>query len=347
MNQKKIMTSAVLSLTLLLTTPSAFATDNKNNFFIDEKGNMTPYSQEFEDSLDKTAILMAVEDGLSMESDVDCSIVRSTVDGGFEVSDDGGETWQPIADDGFYSNADGFEWKTVTIEDREADIARCKAEMEDEEFMKMMEELNDFTRQDMENLIKMYEQDIEAIKNGAEIQVGTSETGESMCMGTDPASIMTVTAVGAVFVDDETGKSIEYEAQTLEELKVKLEQAVKDGEITKEGMDDVIKDIEDGRNGPAEHYEVLPTACLDGGFEESGTASDVMKQYEVFGVTFESSHSYLGNIYYNGELVKSFTDKAPDGSTLFVSSKDGGEIALQTIYDDSGELVGVEKISVA
>ena len=168
MNQKKIMTSAVLSLTLLLTTPSAFATDNKNNFFIDEKGNMTPYSQEFEDSLDKTAILMAVEDGLSMESDVDCSIVRSTVDGGFEVSDDGGETWQPIADDGFYSNADGFEWKTVTIEDREADIARCKAEMEDEEFMKMMEELNDFTRQDMENLIKMYEQDIEAIKNGAD-----------------------------------------------------------------------------------------------------------------------------------------------------------------------------------
>ena len=61
-------------------------------------------------------------------------------------------------------------------------------------------------------------------------------------------------------------------------------------------------------------------------------------------MTFESSHSYLGNIYYNGELIKSLSDTKPNGSTLFVSSKDGGEIKLQTIYDTKGNLIGVKKI---
>ena len=219
--------------------------------------------------------------------------------------------------------------------------------MKDEEFMKMMLNLNDFTKNDMENLIKHCEQQINDIKNGAIIQIGSSEdvaviTGSSTDLEQD--TIITTTAVGAVFVDDETGSSFHYETKNLEQLKSRLEKAVKDGEITKENIDKVILDIENNRNMSA-NFEAVPADLTKyGDFDEFTTLFDEMKNYEEFGVTFESSHSYLGNIYYNGELIKSLSDTKPNGSTLFVSSKDGGEIKLQTIYDEKGNLIGVKKI---
>jgi YD repeat-containing protein len=41
-------------------------------------------------------------------------------------------------------------------------------------------------------------------------------------------------------------------------------------------------------------------------------------------------------------LVKSFIDEKPNGGVLFVSSSDGGNINVRTVYDEKGKLTGVE-----
>ncbi len=346
-NKKQIICAAfILSLLATASTATTFATQNSQDVFIDEKGNITPWSQQLEGKLDKTAINHAHEINSTLPNINDLSLIRN-VNGKMETSNDYGKSWGVVADDGFYHVDDTLVWKTLTVEDLKKSIAECKDEMKDKEFMKMMLELNDFTKNDMENLIKNYEQQIEDIKNGAIIKTGTSKDGSVLIANNiekDPVNIMFATAVGAVFVDDETGSSFQYETKNLEQLKVRLEKAVKDGEITKENMDKVILEIENNRNMSA-NFEAVPTDLTKyGDFDEFTTLFDEMKNYEEFGVTFESSHSYLGNIYYNGELIKSLSDIKPNGSTLFVSSKDGGEIELQTIYDTKDNLIGVKKI---
>ena len=50
----------------------------------------------------------------------------------------------------------------------------------------------------------------------------------------------------------------------------------------------------------------------------------------------------MGNIYYNNQLVKTFIDKNKQGDVFTLSSEDGGEIVVHTVYDKKGNLTGVE-----
>lgn len=80
------------------------------------------------------------------------------------------------------------------------------------------------------------------------------------------------------------------------------------------------------------------------GFSNSndGTSfAEVMKKYAEFGIRYESGDG-LGNIYYNNQLVKTFIDKNKQGDVFTLSSEDGGEIVVHTVYDKKGNLTGVE-----
>lgn len=67
----------------------------------------------------------------------------------------------------------------------------------------------------------------------------------------------------------------------------------------------------------------------------------MMKKYAKFGISYESGPG-LGNIYYNGQLVKTFIDENKQGDVFTLSSEDGGEIVVYTVYDKSGNLTGIK-----
>lgn len=69
--------------------------------------------------------------------------------------------------------------------------------------------------------------------------------------------------------------------------------------------------------------------------------AELMKKYAEFGIRYESGDG-LGNIYYNNQLVKTFIDKNKQGDVFTLSSEDGGEIVVHTVYDKNGNLTGVE-----
>ncbi len=63
-----------------------------------------------------------------------------------------------------------------------------------------------------------------------------------------------------------------------------------------------------------------------------------------FGIEYkEQEGSGIGNVYYNGQLVKTFADKNKDGRVFTFQSVDGGEIVVHTVYDENGKLIGMEK----
>lgn len=87
-----------------------------------------------------------------------------------------------------------------------------------------------------------------------------------------------------------------------------------------------------------------PSTTTASGFSNSndGTSfAEVMKKYAEFGIRYESSDG-LGNIYYNNQLVKTFIDKNKQGDVFTLSSEDGGEIVVYTVYDKSGNLTGIK-----
>lgn len=87
-----------------------------------------------------------------------------------------------------------------------------------------------------------------------------------------------------------------------------------------------------------------PSTATASGFSNSndGTSfAEVMKKYAEFGIRYESGDG-LGNIYYNNQLVKTFIDKNKQGDVFTLSSEDGGEIVVYTVYDKSGNLTGIK-----
>ena len=102
MKNKKQIICAAFILTLLATasTTTTFATQNSQDVFIDEKGNITPWSQQLEDKLDKTAINHAHEINSTIPNVNDLSLIRN-VNGKMETSNDYGKSWGVVADDGF------------------------------------------------------------------------------------------------------------------------------------------------------------------------------------------------------------------------------------------------------
>lgn len=87
-----------------------------------------------------------------------------------------------------------------------------------------------------------------------------------------------------------------------------------------------------------------PSTTTLSGFSNpnDGTSfAELMKKYAKFGISYESGPG-LGNIYYNGQLVKTFIDKNKQGDVFTLSSEDGGEIVVYTVYDKSGNLTGIK-----
>ncbi|MCI7472879.1 MAG: M56 family metallopeptidase [Clostridiales bacterium] len=87
-----------------------------------------------------------------------------------------------------------------------------------------------------------------------------------------------------------------------------------------------------------------PSTTTASGFSNpnDGTSfAELMKKYAEFGIRYESGDG-TGNIYYNNQLVKTFVDENKQGDVFTLSSEDGGEIVVYTIYDKNGTLTGVK-----
>ena len=73
--------------------------------------------------------------------------------------------------------------------------------------------------------------------------------------------------------------------------------------------------------------------------------ADRFAKYKEFGIEYVEAEnaSGVGNIYYNGKLVKYFLDLSPSGDVFTFQSTDGGSINVQTIYEND-KIVGVEEM---
>lgn len=75
------------------------------------------------------------------------------------------------------------------------------------------------------------------------------------------------------------------------------------------------------------------------------TFAERFAAYKEYGIEYVEAQDGIGNVYYNGQLVNTFTDKSPNGGTFSFHSTDGGEIRVQAIYDAEGKLAGMEVIN--
>lgn len=94
-------------------------------------------------------------------------------------------------------------------------------------------------------------------------------------------------------------------------------------------------------SGTAETVEI--------GVEQGMTFAQRFEKYAPFGITYEGIEgSGVGCVYYNGQLVRSFIDLTPEGGAFtFTSAKqdDVAGIAVKTVYDDNGNLTGIETVT--
>lgn len=81
------------------------------------------------------------------------------------------------------------------------------------------------------------------------------------------------------------------------------------------------------------------------GNSEAGGRSfeEVFEPYKKYGVEYREENGER-KLYFNGTAVSKFLDLSPDGGIYVFSSDGGGEISVQTKYNDQGALVGVEEI---
>lgn len=89
----------------------------------------------------------------------------------------------------------------------------------------------------------------------------------------------------------------------------------------------------------------MQDAYADAEESEPGRAfPEMLREYEPFGLAYVQSGPFV-NLYYHGELVDTFIDRTPDGGYMTVGSVDeGGDINVQTVYDDNGKLIGVKPV---
>ena len=90
-----------------------------------------------------------------------------------------------------------------------------------------------------------------------------------------------------------------------------------------------------------------PTTYAEGNTEgvRGETFAERFSKYKDYGIEYkeQSVGSGVGNVYYNGQMVKLFVDENPKGGVFSYSSKDGGEITVYAVYDTNGNLTRVEK----
>lgn len=97
-------------------------------------------------------------------------------------------------------------------------------------------------------------------------------------------------------------------------------------------------------DGSAPEYTVA--YAIEDSIEEGVPFAEEFEPYRAFGLTFdEVGETGVGNVYLHGKLVKTFTDKKPNGGVFSFQSKDGGGFNAQTRYDKDGHLTGIEKVN--
>ena len=89
---------------------------------------------------------------------------------------------------------------------------------------------------------------------------------------------------------------------------------------------------------------VRPTEIT--GAEGSGgargrTLEEVFLAYADYGIEYVPGTSGLGNVYYQGQIVKTFIDEKYDGGIFTLSSADSGDLIVRTVYDADDNLIGV------
>jgi len=90
----------------------------------------------------------------------------------------------------------------------------------------------------------------------------------------------------------------------------------------------------------------LEEAVAEGNSETmSGTSfEDRFARYREFGITYVEGEnsSGAGNVYFNGQPVRQFSDVTPDGGAFSFTSGAESGIRVRTVYDARGLLSGVE-----
>ena len=80
--------------------------------------------------------------------------------------------------------------------------------------------------------------------------------------------------------------------------------------------------------------------------QDAVSLAERFEKYASLGITYEETDGDVvsRNVYYNGQLVSKFSDLTPDGSAFTFSSSKGGGIAVKTVYDQNGNLTGIETV---
>ena len=111
-----------------------------------------------------------------------------------------------------------------------------------------------------------------------------------------------------------------------------------DGETTFEGE---VSDMFLTYNG---NVATTEESVAQGSSEADGmTFEEIFAPYEKYGLEYKEKDCKR-KLYFNGTPVSKFLDLSPDGGIYVFSSDGGGEISVQTVYNDVGELTGVEEI---
>lgn len=90
-------------------------------------------------------------------------------------------------------------------------------------------------------------------------------------------------------------------------------------------------------------FETTETANSDFLVQRGKTFEEIFEPYKEYGLEYEEKDGKR-RLYYNGTPVSKFLDMNPDGGVYVFTSDGDGEIIVQTVYNDDGKLVGVEKI---
>lgn len=100
----------------------------------------------------------------------------------------------------------------------------------------------------------------------------------------------------------------------------------------------------------AEAKTVLGQMCDDleatvasGSKAQGRSFEEIFKKYSGLGISFvPSDNGDMGNVYYNGELMDGLVDNAPNGAAFSFKFKDTGRGVANVVYDDNGEMIGIE-----
>lgn len=101
---------------------------------------------------------------------------------------------------------------------------------------------------------------------------------------------------------------------------------------------------------PSQHQGETSIAQVfsSGGTEEGVPTADLFQKYRKYGLVYKEEQGEGGlerNLYYKGEIVSGFADISPAGGVFTFGSSRPGKIKLKTLYNDRGELTGVETVS--